>query len=108
MSECVSKLHSFKVRFLEVMNARYRAFLSFMFSLGMLPMTIVPTLCTSLKINSDTNINTVFGKLVDVIIQIAFYVGAIIIVSGLFSLFMAFKDDNCATRSAVKSYSICY
>ena len=92
-----------KVR--EVFNAPMRIFTTFMLSLYSTAMVTVPTLCVKLKAD-NVDMDTLFGSMADIIIKLAFYVGILITVGAIFSLVFAYKDDNGATRSAVKSCSV--
>lgn len=88
-------------RLREVITAPYRNFMSLMMAMYSMILVTCPTLCV--KIKGSINMDTLFGSMADVIIKIAFYVGALIAAGGVFSLVMAYKDDNGATRFAVKS-----
>ncbi len=48
----------------------------------------------SSHINTNVDIDNLFGGIVDIINKIAFYVGAILVVGGIFSLILAYKDEN--------------
>jgi len=98
MNKCVSKVRT-------VMNAPFRLANAALLSVMSAIMMLCPTLCA--KINANLNMDTLFGSIVNVVIKIAFWCGALIAVGGVFSLVMAYKDDNGATRSAVKSCSVC-
>ena len=87
----------------KVMNAPMRLYLQFMAFLTVTFLTMQPTYCA--KLNTNISMENLFGSMVEIVLQIALYVGALITVSGVFSLIMAYKDDNGATRSAVKSCS---
>lgn len=50
-------------------------------------------------IRTDLELNTLFGGIIDVIIQIAFYIGAILVVGGVFSLVLAYKDENADAQA---------
>ncbi len=52
-----------------------------------------PTVLSS-HINPDVDIDSLFGGIIDIINKIAFYVGAILVVGGIFSLILAYKDEN--------------
>lgn len=76
----------------EVFNAPMRKFNGFMLWLSSLMLATQPTLCVKIKGNLD--MDTVFGSMADIVIKIAFYVGALIAIGGVFSLVLAYKDDN--------------
>ena len=76
--------------------------MTLMLSMYSAAMVTAPTLCVKLQ-PSGVNMDTLFGSLADIIIKLAFYVGILITVGAIFSLIFAYKDDNGATRSAVKS-----
>lgn len=93
---------AFVRRVREIFSAPYRRFMTLMMSLYSALMVTAPTLCVKLQ-PSGVNMDTLFGSLADIIIKLAFYVGILITVGAIFSLIFAYKDDNGATRSAVKS-----
>ena len=87
----------------KVMNVPMRLYMQFMSILTLGFLTMQNTYCAEL--NTNISMEKLFGSMVEIVLQIALYVGALITVSGVFSLIMAYKDDNGATRSAVKSCS---
>lgn len=92
-----------KVR--QVITAPYRFFMTGMITAYAGVLAIAPTYCATIKPELDAD--GLFGSMAEILIKIAFYVGALIAISGLFTLLLAYKDDNGATRSAVKSCSVC-
>ena len=50
-------------------------------------------------INTNLDLNSLFGSVVDIIIQIAMYVGIALAVGGVFSLVLAYKDENAEGQS---------
>lgn len=50
-------------------------------------------------LDPDLDLDSLFGGVVDMIIKIAFYVGAVLAVGGIFSLLLAYKDDNADAQS---------
>lgn len=50
-------------------------------------------------INTNLDLNSLFGGVVDIIIQIAMYVGIALAVGGVFSLVLAYKDENAEGQS---------
>lgn len=50
-------------------------------------------------LNPNLDLDTLFGGIVDLLIKIAFYVGAIMAIGGVFSLFLAYKDENADAQS---------
>lgn len=50
-------------------------------------------------INPNLDLDTLFGGVVDMIIKIAFYVGAVLAVGGIFSLLLAYKDENADAQA---------
>ena len=83
---------SFRARATEVFNAPMRFFAALMSSLYCSAMLLVPTFCA--KFNTKLNMDNLFGSIAGIIIKIAFYVGALITVGGVFALILAYKDDN--------------
>lgn len=55
-------------------------------------LSITPTLCAP-------SMESIFDKLVSIIFDIAFYVGAIIVVIGIFNFVLAMKDENADGQS---------
>ena len=54
------------------------------------------------EIKTDISLDTIFGGVIDVIIKLALYVGILMAAGGIFSLVLAYKDENAEaqTRSA--------
>lgn len=50
-------------------------------------------------LDPDLDLDSLFGGVADIIIQIAFYVGAVLAIGGIFSLLLAYKDDNADAQS---------
>lgn len=84
-----------KVR--EIITAPYRWFMTLMLSMYTTVLVSAPTLCPAIK--GDIDMDTLFGKMADIVIKIAFYVGALIAIGGIFSLIFAYKDDNAEGQS---------
>ena len=59
-------------------------------------MNFLTVLTTS---NTNLDLNSLFGGVVDIIIQIAMYVGIALAVGGVFSLVLAYKDENAEGQS---------
>ena len=55
-------------------------------------LNITPTLCAP-------SMDDIFDKLLDIIFDIAFYVGAVIVVIGIFNFVLAMKDENADGQS---------
>lgn len=51
------------------------------------------------KINPNATTETVIGGILDVIFQIAFYIGVVIAIIGVVSFILAFKDDNAEQQT---------
>lgn len=66
-------------------------------------MTVAPTFCAP----TNTTMNSLFKSMVDIVCQIAFYVGAIIIVSGVFNWVLAQKDENADGQSRAIKFIVC-
>lgn len=49
---------------------------------------------TSIKINQNSSMDKIAGGVIDLILNIAMYVGAILAIYGVYQLLMAFKDEN--------------
>jgi len=50
-------------------------------------------------INANKSLDMLFGGVADIIIQIAFYIGAVLIIGGILSLLLAYKDENADAQS---------
>lgn len=60
---------------------------------------LLKTQLLTTTINTNLDLDSLFGGVVDMIIKIAFYVGAVLAVGGIFSLLLAYKDDNADAQS---------
>ena len=83
---------SVRVRAAEVFNTPVRMFYALMAFLYCSVTLLTPTLCG--QINTNLNMETLFASMAGIIVKIAFYAGALITVGGIFSLVLAYKDDN--------------
>lgn len=92
MSNSITLNRSLRTRVAEVFNAPLRFFCALMSSLGGTAMLLAPTLCS--KISTNLNMDNLFASMAGIIIKLAFYVGALITIGGIFSLIVAYKDDN--------------
>ena len=92
MSNCLIGRKTVFMRAKEVMSAPFRMLNAGLISLMTGFMATCPTLCA--KIKNDINMDDLFGNMAEIIIKLAFYVGAIIAIGGIFSLILAYKDDN--------------
>lgn len=92
MSNHVTLNRSLRTRIADVFSAPFRNFCAFLSSLGCSALLMSPTLCS--KINTDLDMDSLFASMAGIIIKIAFYVGALITVGGIFALVLAYKDDN--------------
>lgn len=48
----------------------------------------------TVTINPNTNTNALIGSIVEFICQIAFYIGIVVLITGVFMLVMAYREDN--------------
>lgn len=99
MSNQITLKRSLRERTAEAFNAPFRKFCALMSSLYCSALMMTPTLC---RINTNLSMDNLFASMAGIVIKIAFYVGALVTIGGVFSLVVAYKDDNGATRSAVK------
>ena len=53
----------------------------------------------STTINTNLDLDSLFGGIVDIIIKIAMYVGIALAVGGVFTLVLAYKDENAEGQS---------
>jgi len=97
MSKIMNMVHGSGTRVMEIMTAPFRRLMAWMLSIYTIPLIMAPTLCA--KINTGVNMDKLFGGMADIIIKIAFYVGAFLAIGGVFSLVLAYKDDNSEGQS---------
>lgn len=57
-------------------------------------LTAVPASAATVTISESTDISVLIGSIVEFICKIAFYVGIVVLITGVFMLVMAYKDDN--------------
>lgn len=50
-------------------------------------------------INTDIDLDSLFGGIIDIIIKIGMYVGIVLAAGGVFSLVLAYKDENADGQS---------
>ena len=65
-------------------------------------MTVLPTYATQdVTINNLTglDVNALLGKIVGIVLTIAQGIGIVLLVSGIFQLIMAYKDDNADSKT---------
>lgn len=67
-------------------------------ALVMSSLTTMP-ISAATKINEDADTASVVGGILDVVFQVAMYMGFIIAGAGVFTFIMAFKDDNAESQS---------
>lgn len=92
MCNQITAKRSLRTSAAEVFNSSFRKTCALMSSLGCSAMLLTPTLCG--KINTNLNMDDLFASMAGIIIKIAFYVGALLTIGGVFSLIVAYKDDN--------------
>ena len=98
MNHCANRLNTVSLRAREVMSAPFRMLMTAITGLMTSAMMAVPTLCST-TIKSNIDMDTLFGNMANIIIKIAFYVGAIVAISGIFQLVLAYKDDNSDSQT---------
>ena len=92
MEASLSIFQNVRSKVVEILNVPMRLISAFLLYLYSLPMVIAPTLCVTIK--KDIDMDTLFGNMADIIIKLAFYIGAIVAIYGVFSMVMAYKDEN--------------
>lgn len=60
---------------------------------------ITPVMLSGTSINTNLDLNSLFGGIIDIIIQIGMYVGIVLAAGGVFSLVLAYKDENAEGQS---------
>lgn len=98
MNHCASRLNTISLKAREVMSAPFRMLMAAFTALMTSAMLAAPTLCST-TIKSNIDMDTLFGNMANIIIKIAFYVGAIVAISGIFQLVLAYKDDNSDSQT---------
>ena len=91
MCNQIAAKRSLRATAAEAFNSSFRKICALMSSLGCSAMLLTPTLCT---INTNLSMENLFASMAGIIIKIAFYVGALLTIGGVFSLIVAYKDDN--------------
>jgi len=66
--------------------------------------SVSPAFCQS---GNTGSMNALFKSMVNIVCDIAFYVGAIIIVSGVFNWVLAQKDENADGQSRAIKFIVC-
>lgn len=93
----MSKLKSCWYKAMDVMSAPFRMLSALLLSTAIVPMVMMPTLCT--RIDTNLDLDALGGGVIDLICKIALYVGVIMAAGGVFSLILAYKDDNADGQS---------
>lgn len=91
MTNLIQK-NGMKAQIARIFNAPVRLYTAVMAYLTSALMVCAPSLAVTIKGNLD--MDTVFGNMADIIIKIAFYVGAMVVIGGIFQMVLAYKDDN--------------
>ena len=91
-----------KLRYVLNAPARFMASIYAALITGM--MSVSPVYCLS---GNTGTMNALFNSMVDIICNIAFYVGAIVIVGGVFNWVMAQKDENADGQSRAIKFIVC-
>ena len=71
----------------------------------------VPVSASGTTVKADVNMENLFGGIVDIIIKMASYVGIVMVIGGIFSLILAYQNENAdkqanAIRSIVVGASL--
>lgn len=98
MKKHLSSVKTTAARVGSIVTAPIRRLYMALTALAISLMMAAPTYCTTYK-PSDLTMDGIFNGMVNVITKIALYVGGLIAVGGLFSLVMAYKDDNADGQS---------
>lgn len=96
LSGCKDNLRS-KFRYFTNATSRLIASANTALFAGMVALS--PTLCNGVGTNATDHMSGLFLQMVTIICQIAFWVGAIIVVGGIFSWLLAQKDENADAQS---------
>lgn len=72
----------------------------------MLNETFIKGLVLASKIKTNLNTDTLVGGIIDVICEISKYTGIVVVASGAFMLFFAYKDDNAEQQSRAVRFLI--
>jgi len=94
----MSKLKSCWFKAVDVMSAPFRMLSALLLSTAIIPMVMTPTFCPS-RIDTNLDLDALGGGVIDLICKIALYVGVIMAAGGVFSLVLAYKDDNADGQS---------
>lgn len=61
---------------------------------------------TGTTIKTDLSTDAMIGGIVDFICKVAFYIGAVVLVSGIFMFIFAYKDDNAESQSRAIRFAV--
>ena len=67
---------------------------------------ILPSFVLGTKVNTNQSVDKILGGIVDFICQVGQYVGAVVLVSGIFMFILAYKDDNAESQSRAIRFAI--
>lgn len=59
----------------------------------------------TIAVDEDANMDTIVGGIIGFILDLARYVGVVLLVYGIYQVYMAFKDDNADSK--IKGISFC-
>ena len=65
----------------------------------MTAMVLSPASTHCIQVNQNATVDGVLGGVMEIVFKIAFWVGAVLGVSGIFMLILAYKDDNADGQS---------
>lgn len=99
MHAYTNRLRTVSTKAKEVMSAPFRMVSAAMFSCMTALMSVAPTLCNSVQINTNLDLDSLAGGMIGLIIKLASYVGLALAAGGVFSWLMAMKDDNSEGQS---------
>ena len=99
MQMCTTRLRTVSAKAKEVMSAPFRMVSAAMLSCMTALMTVAPTLCESVTINTNLDLDKLFGNMLGIIIKLAMYVGIALAAGGVFSWLLSMKDDNAEGQS---------
>lgn len=68
-------------------------------------MRFMPTFLQT-TINSNIDLDKLFGGVMDIIIKIAFYVGVVMVGGGVFNLLVAYKDEDGNAQTKAVRYLV--
>lgn len=66
----------------------------------------MPAAADTVKINDDMTTETMIGGIIGFIIEVARYMGFVVVAAGIFMFVFAYKDDNAEAQSRAARFAV--